>query len=570
MIAACLLALAALAPSAGAETRVRQRVDPGFDLADLRVADLNGDGRAELVLVGRGGEVAVWSAGEEGELRPLAGDGRLERLAEPDRSLLALQPARPGEPPWLWVLSRSGLSAHVPDARGGLARQPLRAAVDVALELRPGAPRFAPIARDVDADGRVDLLVPGVEACELWLGAPAGGDAPEAGGWPDLARAARIALETRHYADFETADLSNRLKEVFVVPALWVRDVNGDGRPDLWVRTGTRRAFHLQRAAGGFGDEPDVSVDLRAFRDTTPLRELAPGRTVVSSEDAHFESKDLDGDGALDFVIAHRRKLWVFPGGPDGPQFERPATVLRSPEDVTALVLAPLDEDGDLDLVLLRLEIPGVATLARGLFGSWSVTVTAAGYEHLEGGRFAPAPRWESRQHLVLPSLLAILRRPGDFLRRFAEEGRRTEASARLDWDGDGTADVALAEAGRPEIALWRVDGAAQGGAGEPELDVALARLFFDERGREWPFDEAVAWLGGQEGRRIALLTGGRAPDAGAPRRDDERWRLAALAGGDVDGDGRDELVVAWEGREPPAASAVDVIGWEIDRDGGR
>ena len=57
-----LLALLALAALSAAEWEVERfgTFQPNFPVADCLVADLNGDGRAEILVVGAGGEVRTW------------------------------------------------------------------------------------------------------------------------------------------------------------------------------------------------------------------------------------------------------------------------------------------------------------------------------------------------------------------------------------------------------------------------------------------------------------------------------------------------------------------------------
>ena len=53
---------------------------------------------------------------------------------------------------------------------------------------------------------------------------------------------------------------------------------------------------------------------LEIFKDTTPRADLRPGRIWAGSDRTRYLSRDLDNDGVPDYVIAHRRKVWVFHG----------------------------------------------------------------------------------------------------------------------------------------------------------------------------------------------------------------------------------------------------------------
>src|SRR5690606_26980353 len=119
-------------------------------------------------------------------------------------------------------------------------------------------------------------------------------------------------------------------------------DLDGDGRRDLISRDGSRWSFHLQRADGTFA--PPVTVDLEQFQDTTPRATIELGATAVLGDRQLLQRGDLDGDGIADFVIVHRRKVWTFQSGRDGPQFTRARTQVTA-EDTTAMLLVDLDED---------------------------------------------------------------------------------------------------------------------------------------------------------------------------------------------------------------------------------
>lgn len=68
-------------------------------------------------------------------------------------------------------------------------------------------------------------------------------------------------------------------------------------------------------------------------------------------------------------MIAHRRKVWVFHGTKDGPQFKDPSNVLKTADDVTTMLTVDLNEDKFVDLVIIKVEVPSVATIMTGFFG---------------------------------------------------------------------------------------------------------------------------------------------------------------------------------------------------------
>ncbi len=59
MCLALLVQVAAAASPVDAQSRVIT-IDPAFEVADHRIADCDGDGRAELIVVARDGRVRTW------------------------------------------------------------------------------------------------------------------------------------------------------------------------------------------------------------------------------------------------------------------------------------------------------------------------------------------------------------------------------------------------------------------------------------------------------------------------------------------------------------------------------
>lgn len=547
---------------------VVQVVESGFGRASFQVADLTGDGSAELILVGDDGRVAVYDhqpAAERAEEAPLvthvAGEGL--RIEEPEHALIALAPllarggAAPGEPEEpggldLVTLGPRGLSARAfgPDGRPGPSVGISRT---LRFRIRTGRPTFTPFVIDVNRDGLRDVVVPAGDTCELWLneglepeepaGAPSGAsaDAPRA---PAFRRAASISVELERWGNRDPEALSYVLESSFSIPGLQTRDVNGDGRPDLLVVEGRQRSFHLQDEDGDYPPRADVTLDLAIFRDTDFDGGVKPGQPLVVQAGANFEIRDLDDDGIPDYVIAHGRKVWVFLGSAAGPQFSKPASILRSAEDVTALTVLELDDDGRADLLLIKIQVPTVASLIRGLVSEWDVRISAAGYRNDGGGSFATRPGWKSELTVRLPSILGILRDPAEIVRRFEDVESRFRVSTWADVDGDGSRDLVLVSEDETLVEIWR-------GRGDRDhrLDAegVLRELLFEQPERVYDLERAVLWLGSLADRRIAALTEGRSPDHRIALRPADQARLVDLQAGDFEGGGAELLAVGYQ-----------------------
>jgi len=559
-----LLALLALqSPAPALHLERAQALEPAFTLAAHRWLDVDGDKRTELVLLGRAGEVRTYTHAAAGALFTVEPAGKLQ-LADARHTLLdTAQLGGDAGPLQLVAASPAGVQLFALDETGAFAAQAETLIARARFTLRVGQPTFADLAQDVNNDGRPDLVVPGPQSCELWLNdgiGPATGGTPTR--WPTFRKAATVAVDLSSNNARENEALSDVLSGSFTIPALSTRDVNGDKRPDLLVADGDKREYHLQREDGSFPPQSDVSVDLAIFRDSTEKAEVRPGHTLVVDSAATFQSRDLDGDKIPDYVIAHRRKVWVFKGSSAGPQFKDPATILKAADDITALQLARLDADTFPDLLLIKVQVPTIATLVRGLFGEWDVDVSAAGYLNKAGKAFETSPSLKSDIVLRLPSILSLLKDPQKVLQRFEGIRDRFRQSAWGDFDGSKTRDVALVSSDASALEVWLVHDTSKADSTALDGEEMLRKLLFEDSDKVWDIDRVVLWLGDLAERRTALLTGGRAPDGRIELRDKSVAKLDALECADVDGDGREEILLRYE-LESPKRSVFDVLRWK-------
>jgi hypothetical protein len=543
--------LGACALAAGSQSDGLQRVEElalAREVVLARLADLDGDGSDELVVFDAQGGVTRHRA-QGGRWLVAAGEARLEDPAhalldfaalEPDSAAVGLVVATP-RGTFLWQADAAGFPA-----------EPRRLSSRARMPYRTGAPLWGPIVQDVNRDGRPDLVLPVHDACELWL------HERDADGALALRRSARVAVDVER--DVETAGdkLSDVLESSISVPNLATRDVNGDGRPDLLVEDGPRRSFFLQDAAGGFPAQPDVALDLAIFRDTGFEGGIQPGRTLALEGQATYRSRDLDGDRIPDHVLAHGRKVWVFLGDEEGPQFTEPLSILKTAEDITAVTLARIDGDALADLVLFKVQLPTIATLLRGLFGEWDVVIGAVGYRNLEGRGFEQSPSSRSERVVRLPSIVGMLKNPSELLARFEELESRFRIAVHGDFDGDGARDLGLVSSDGAKLEVWI--GSRGAGGAALDADRALREVFFEGSDAVWDLDRILLWLGGVADRQVALETGGRAASFALALRPEAEARLESLLAGDLDGDGRDELVAGYAAPDGADGARFDVL----------
>ena len=502
-----------------------------------RAVDLDGDGPVELLTVDRLGRVQLRRSDPETGLFPEKVDGGV-RLPHPQHSVLALFPRGEGQAAFdLLVSDPDGTRLHRIQPGAGLNPEPRPLAPRAIFRLRTGRPVFCDVVQDVNGDGAFDLVVPGGLGVELWMDERAQG-----GGFR---RVARVPVRVRHRQSAGAELLSDVLSESLRVPRLSTEDVNGDGRDDLVVLDPRRRAFHMQGEAGGFPAEPDAVLELDIFRDTTPAASLSPGRTLVLEDEASVTSGDLNDDGIPDYVIAHRRKVWVFHGSTQGPQFVHPTSILKTPEDVTGLLLLHLDDDPYVDLLLYKVVVPSVAALVMGMFQTWDVEISARGYRSQGGDNFATEARDQGLVVLRLPPLMEILQRPEEILERLEQAESKFRPAASGDFDGDGTLDVALVSEDAQLLEVWRTPPDAV--VAEETDDQWVRRLIFEQDDPVFGLERVLEYLSAFGERRTRRLTGDRAPDASLPLGEGSGLDLTAAVPADVDGDGRQELITAYE-----------------------
>jgi hypothetical protein len=537
---------------------LRASLEAGPAVADWRPLDLDGAPGSELFIVLVDGTIETVRFGKDASKAPERGSGR---LADPGHCALAVGALSGDGPTVLLIASPRGVECVKAAPGGVFSGEPRQLAPRARMRLRTGVPKFAPLLQDVNGDGRADLVVPNGEALDVWIQGIAQEIAAGADAEPVFTKAARIQVRIAASRSTDEALLSDDLESAITIPGLSMSDVNGDGRPDLLVVDGEKRAFHLVREDGTIPDPPDVSVDLAIFRDTTPAAELVPGRTLAGNDTAVYESRDLDSDGIPDYVIAHRRKVWVFHGTKNGPQFTEPKSILKTADDVTALLVLDLDEDTKPDLLLIKVQVPSIATILRGLVAEWSVDVDAIGYRNDGHGAFETTPRWRNTLSFQVPAILSILKDPMKIVQRFEGAGKKFRLPCEGDFDGDGIADLALVSEDGLRLDVWRGESDLEKQALEPTESV-LRRILFEDKDSTWDLDRLLAWISSFADRRMAILTGGREPSARFALRAKDAWRPDSLAAADVDGDGRTEIVLRYDAHAPGRNSAFDVLGW--------
>ncbi len=360
-----------LGSRAGVEDCGEARV-PGFVIQKLQsysatTADLDRDGRWDLLLPGFLGRAAQFWAGRDPELRDTAALHGLDRYLGDVGVFLDLD--NDGDQDLVLAhVERDGLRVLENVGRGRFADEP-----------RVYPTRTAPLsissiaAADADGDGRVDIYLASHDAPDvLMLNDGAGGFVPAS---VDLAE----PLAVRHVSNgvlFSDIDLDGD-QDLLVSGAGILRNDGANG----FVVTGpvpTRGGGAMVEGMSVADFDGDGAWDLYLGLDQDSCRRSSSGRNILFwgsgsgdfardtrsraavADDGHCEgvaAADLDNDGCLDLFIGNRAGPSLCLLGTGGGLFEPDRDrVFGKPEipDLHGLCVLDRDDDGDLDLLVIR------------------------------------------------------------------------------------------------------------------------------------------------------------------------------------------------------------------------
>lgn len=542
---------AALAAALGAPATAQQppALEPATPIACQLVADTDGDGRDELLVVTRAGAVTRYALADDGGFRAT---GALQ-LADPAHSLLATADVDGAPGTELLVCDSKGTSWLPFPGADGVARPAVPLARRARCTMALGEPQVSSFAQDLDKDGRVDLLVPSMQGVTPFLQ-----EAPAADGSRSFRALDRLPAPVAASAE-EPGSRGDRrpVRErigSFAISPIETEDLDGNGKPDLLTRQSRVYAFHLQDGKGGF--RAPLTVDIAQFEDSTPKADVAPGSTLVLGDRQLLQRGDIDGDRIPDFVVAHRRKVWTFLSSKDGPQFTKARTQAVA-DDVSSMLLVDLDEDEKADLLAFQLQVPGIGALLLGLVQSIDIDIKAVGYRS-ENGAFAGAPVWRRTITLRIPPILQLLGKQDELLEKLRKVAAKERRGVRGAFTGAGRSDLAVLRQDGKALDLHAMDGQ------RPTLATTAGRrllrhALFEDPNPVFDLDRMLGMIGGYLDEISTGLVGDKPPVATTPLRDAKEWRLADLLVGAFDGDGIADVVAVYERVDDGSRPAKDL-----------
>lgn len=395
-------------------------------------------------------------------------------------------------------------------------------------------------ARDVNADGRTDLVLPAAGIFRVHVQDDAGSFAPP--------------LEIEYEADVRYAvgnpgALDSEFSQVLRIPFFSLEDIDGDGVQDLVSRTQERVEFHLARPT--ISSEPSWSLDLVALAASLPKRDGVDLDDLISNLDqgVKWSVADVDGVAPRDLVLQLGATMRVYLGGSTTGTAQDPDQVLKISGNLLHYFLRDVGGDGLPELQLLRGERISLGRVLRWLILPGSLDFEFFTYENT-AGEFSRKPTRRNTVTLQIPRLLSLMDEVDELEQ--SVEAQLAIPAVRADLEGSGqAADVVDLVEGElrfyrgiapPEEARFR---ALQQG----DLSALLEELVLDDVNEledggtktidlgdvvNWNFSPGVALRQATSDREPAFTA--KSALAG------EEPHLRAL---DLDGDGRDDLL-AW------------------------
>jgi hypothetical protein len=478
-VAAALILMALAASQAGAQGfQVAPTIAIASGVSAVAVADVNGDGNPDMVVVG--GSVNVFLGNGDGTFQApisyaiagssiaiadLNGDGKPDLVVGTSTGVAILLGMGNGKFQTAFTYTVAAGQVVIGDFNGDGKLDVITSGGTVLLGKGNGTfqlgPRFSPTgssvaAGDFNGDGKLDLVV------NDGLG--------------------NLTVLTGNGNGTFQADRANGFFDVYPSAGIAVADFNNDGRLDLAVSIGgdqssldpeTSVSVLLGNGGGGFTSAASVGFD-----------QFFGGSTTIATG-------DFNGDGKPDLVVTRPEGLVVYLGNGDGTF--QPPVLWGAPSPTGVPVVGDFDKNGKLDLV--EITSNGVAILLgngdgtfqaesgypTGFVSAVPVGIVTGDFNNDGKEDLEMVSDVEFEGITPLESLLGNGNGTFQYFTAFGSTaGFVVSGEAAGDLNRDGNDDLVIADCNDgPTIYLGNGNGTFQGAVGDsnPSLSVAVADI---------------------------------------------------------------------------------------------
>ncbi len=313
--------------------------------------------------------------------------------------------------------------------------------------LPPGI-RHIRMARDVDDDGTLDIVLPSIDRYLIHIAT-----AP---------RAWQPPLGVRFSPDIsidvgDPSSLDDEFGQSVRIPWFRLRDIDGDGKADLVSETDDDVTFYI--ADDKLPSQPTWVLDLAALKDTSSVRERLDLDNLLAmlGDQVKWRVADIDGTGAWDLLIQQGGTTRLYLDGSRGADISAPDQVLKASGNVLYAMTRDVDGDGRDDLQIVRTDDLSAARVIRWLVFAGSLDLDLFTYRN-EGRGFARKPSHRSTLRLQIPAILTALDEFEDVDDRM--ESRTDVPTRAMAFDSDGVFDdIVDVREGRVLVFRNLVDG---------------------------------------------------------------------------------------------------------------